>query len=619
VQPWRLDLGASVEDGEKTTFRVWAPKAQGVTVRFRNSQTIREQGLEREDRGYFAGTVEGVQAGDRYTYVLDGSIERPDPASRFQPDGVHGPSMIVDPASFVWTDEGWRGDDLSRYVIYELHVGAFSDAGTFDGVVSRLGYLRDLGVTALELMPVGQFPGARNWGYDGVYPFAPQNSYGGFTGLKRLVDRTHSMGLSVILDVVYNHLGPEGNYLGDFGHYFTDRYKTPWGSAINFDGPYSDEVRAYFIKNACYWVSEFHIDALRLDAIHGIFDFSARHLLLELSQAVHGLGEQLGRKVSLIAESDLDDVRVITSPFLGGYGIDAQWNDDFHHSLHTLLTGERRGYYEDFGGTEKLAKALTEGFVYSGEYSVYRKRRHGSSSRGRSAHRFVHFSQNHDQVGNRPNGERPNGAGNVERLKLAAATVLFTPGIPLLFMGEEYGETAPFPYFIDYHDPVLTEAVRKGRAGEFAMLGWPGENVADPSTEATFLQAKIDHGLRFQPGHETIFAFYREALRLRRTAAVFRKPTRRGLTVRVPEGSRVIVMTREQKGEAWLLLFNFSALPFAVSSALISGRWDKTLDSASILWGGPGEKAPLVIDGLQGDIDLPGHSAVLYRARLKRR
>jgi maltooligosyltrehalose trehalohydrolase len=610
--PWRLSIGASVEEEEKTTFRVWAPKARQVSVRLLTSGTIREAPLDRDEQGYFVGAVEEAQAGDRYSYILDGALERPDPASRFQPEGVHGPSMVVDPASFVWTDRRFRGRDLSDYVIYELHVGAFTEAGAFDGTIAHLGYLKDLGVTAVELMPICQFPGMRNWGYDGVYPYAPQNSYGGPSGLKRFIDASHSKGLSVILDVVYNHLGPEGAYLNDFGPYFTDRYKTPWGSAVNFDGPHSDEVRRYFVSNACYWVSEFHADGLRLDAIHGIFDFSARHFLLELNEAVHTLAEQLGRRVYLIAESDLDDVRVINPASRGGHGIDAQWNDDFHHSLHTLLFGERTGYYEDFGKTEQMAKAIREGFVYTGQYSSYRKRRHGSSSRGRPARQFIHFSQNHDQVGNRPLGDRPSASGSIETLKLAAAVALLTPGIPLLFMGEEYGEIAPFPYFVDHTDPSLNEAVKRGRTDGFDLLGWSGD-IPDPSMEATFLSSKIDLELRSRPGHKEVFAFYKEILRLRRVVAVLKKPTRKGLDVQILDQDSVITVTRQQKKEAWLIFFNFAPLE-SRALAFLTGTWNKVLDSSSAQWGGPGELAPLLIRGLQDEVALAGHSAVLYKS-----
>jgi maltooligosyltrehalose trehalohydrolase len=363
-------------------------------------------------------------------------------------------------------------------------VGTFTPEGTFEAIIPHLDELRELGITAVELMPVAQFPGTRNWGYDGVYPFAVQNSYGGPEGLKRLVNACHGRGIAVVLDVVYNHLGPEGNYLWDFGPYFTDRYKTPWGSAINFDGPHSDPVRRLFIENALYWVTEFRMDGLRIDAVHGILDFSAYPFLEELASAVHEKAERLNRRVYVIAESDLNDTRVIRSRELGGYGLDAQWNDDFHHALHTLLTEDQTGYYQDFGRLGDLVKAFREGFVCSGQYSSYRRRRHGNSSRDIPAGCFVVFAQNHDQVGNRMRGERLSQLVCRERMKLAAGVVFLSPFIPLLFMGEEYGETAPFPYFISHSDADLVEAVRRGRREEFAAFGWSQE-PPDPQIPMT--------------------------------------------------------------------------------------------------------------------------------------
>ena len=447
------DIGAYAVAGA-TTFRVWAPLAKSVEVELVDSLALKIP-LQRQGE-YFQGSLPAA-TGDRYWYWLDGALRRPDPASCSQPDGVHGPSQVRDD-SFVWNDSRWQGIALDKYIFYELHVGTFTPEGTFDGAISRLDYLRELGITAVELMPVAQFPGKRNWGYDGAFIFAPQNSYGGPDGLKRLVDACHSRGLAVTLDVVYNHLGPEGNYLHGFGPYFTDRYRTPWGDAVNFDGPDSDAVRHFFISNALYWISEFHMDALRLDAVHGIYDFSALHILRELTDAVHRRGAALGRQVHLIAESDLNDVRIINSPNSGGYGLDAQWSDDFHHALRALLTGDRAGYYGDFGQFSHLAISFREGFVLSGGYSLVRKRRHGNSSAAVPPCRLVVFSQNHDQVGNRMRGERSDEHLSTRQLKLAAATVLLSPYLPLLFMGEEYAETAPFPYYVNHGDPELMES-----------------------------------------------------------------------------------------------------------------------------------------------------------------
>ncbi|MGB9079836.1 MAG: malto-oligosyltrehalose trehalohydrolase, partial [Desulfuromonadaceae bacterium] len=447
-----FDIGATHVAGG-VFFRVWAPSVTSVEVELAGTAPLKSP-LQR-DGEYFQGLLPAAP-GDRYWYWLDGSLRRPDPASRSQPEGVHGPSQVIDPA-FAWSDSRWQGIALEEYIFYELHVGSFTPHGTFDGVISRLDYLVDLGITSVELMPVAQFPGERNWGYDGTFPFAPQNSYGGPDGLKRLVDACHARGLAVTLDVVYNHLGPEGNYLHGFGPYFTDRYRTPWGDAVNFDGPGSDPVRGYFISNALHWITEYHIDALRLDAIHGIFDFSALHILRELAESVHRQGAALGRRVYVIAESDLNDVRVINPPESGGHGLDAQWNDDFHHALRALLTGDRTGYYADFGLFSDVVKSFEEGFVLSGGYSSFRRRRHGSSSAGIAPDRLVVFSQNHDQVGNRMRGERPGEHLSTQQLKLAAATVLLSPYLPLLFMGEEYAESAPFPYFVSHGDADLVE------------------------------------------------------------------------------------------------------------------------------------------------------------------
>ncbi|MBU4448409.1 MAG: malto-oligosyltrehalose trehalohydrolase, partial [Proteobacteria bacterium] len=420
-----VSLGATYLGEGRSRFLVWAPLAEQVEVRL---VSPREDivPLQRGERGYFSAVVAGVEPGSHYFYRLNGQQDFPDPASRFQPQGVHGPSQVA-ARRFSWDDGHWSGLPLRDYVIYELHVGTFTPEGTFDAVIPYLDELKELGLTALELMPVAQFPGGRNWGYDGVYPFAVQNSYGGPLGLKRLVNACHQRGLAVVLDVVYNHLGPEGNYLANYGPYFTQRYRTPWGPALNFDGPDSDEVRRFFIDNALFWSSEYHIDALRLDALHAIVDLSPQPFVAELAATVRRARERWNRKFFLMAESDLNDVRLVRSPDLGGYGLDGHWNDDFHHALHTLLTGEQTGYYADFGRLEQLAKAWREGFIYSGEYSPYRRRRHGSSSRDIAAERLVVFAQNHDQIGNRLGGERLSQLISFEALKLAAGAMLLSP------------------------------------------------------------------------------------------------------------------------------------------------------------------------------------------------
>ena len=610
-------LGTHYQGNGRCAFTIWAPLMDTVTLKI-VAPAERLIPMTQTDQGYWRTEIENVFPGARYLYRLKKEKERPDPASRYQPDGVHGPSQIVDHGVFPWEDRAWKGIRLQDLVIYELHVGTFTREGTFDAIIPYLGYVHDLGVNAIELMPVAQFPGARNWGYDGVYPYAVQNSYGGPEGLKRLVNACHRNGLAVLLDVVYNHLGPEGNYLRDFGPYFTDKYRTPWGDAINFDGPYSDEVRRYFIGNALSWVTEFHVDALRIDAIHGIFDFSAKHFLQELGEAVHQRAEELGRYVYVIPESDLNDVRVINPKDLGGYELDAQWNDDFHHALHALLTGEQSGYYQDFGKIEHLEKAFREGFVYSGEYSIFRKRRHGSFSKERPAHQFVVFSQNHDQVGNRMKGERLSSLVSFEQLKLAAGVVLLSPFVPLLFMGEEYGDTAPFQYFVSHSDQALVEAIRKGRKEESTSFGWKGD-VPDPGAEPTFLNAHIDLELRHIGKHKSLLAYYAMLLKLRRSLPALSNLSKDNLDVTGYEQERVLQVRRRHGDSDGIILYAFKDQPVSLTIMIPAGTWAKVLDSSSPAWGGTGERAARTIVSHGEDIALllPPHSVVLYELMRK--
>jgi maltooligosyltrehalose trehalohydrolase len=579
---------------------VWAPRADTVDVHITDPRD-RVIAMAPQGKGYFHAVVEDTAPDALYLYRLNGLAERPDPASRLQPQGVHGPSQVVD-TQFRWDDGGWRGLPLQEHVLYELHVGTFSPQGTFDAVIPRLEELRRMGITAIELMPVAQFPGTRNWGYDGVYPYAVQNSYGGPAGLQRLVNACHQNGLAVVLDVVYNHLGPEGNYLGAFGPYFTDQYVTPWGEAINFDGKHSDEVRRYFIENAVRWVSEFHIDALRLDAIHAIVDPSPRPFLEELGCAVHAAAEPLGRKVHVIPESDRNDARLVRARAQGGYGLDAVWNDDFHHTLHVLLTGERSGYYQDFHGTGELARAYRNGFVYSGQYSAYRMRRHGNSSGGVAAKRFVVFSQNHDQVGNRRLGERLSQLVDFEGLKQAAGAVILSPFLPLLFMGEEYAEPAPFQYFVSHTDAALVEAVRQGRRQEFAGFFWQGE-IPDPQDEATFLCSRIHWELRLEGRHRVLRDFYAELLRLRRDIPALARLERRALEATDLAGGKALLLRRGNKESEVFALFHFGAVPESLVVPAPPGKWQKLLDSAETRWQGDGSDLPAVVD-IAGEIVL---------------
>ncbi|MGD0885017.1 MAG: malto-oligosyltrehalose trehalohydrolase [Thermodesulfovibrionales bacterium] len=610
---WRFDLGASIVSYGGVTFKVWAPKADAISVKIvSGGERVIE--LKKQGQGYFAETIEGVYTGDRYFFVLDQSGHYPDPASRFQPDGVHGPSGVIDPDEFLWDDHEWRGTALQEFVIYELHAGTFTAEGTFETIIPHLDYLTDLGITAVELMPVAQFPGNRNWGYDGVYPFAPQNTYGGPNGLKKLINAAHKKGLSVILDVVYNHLGPEGNYLCRYGPYFTGKYRTLWGDAINFDGPFSDEVRRFFINNALYWINEYHIDALRLDAVQGIFDFSARHFLEELQEAVHAQAKASGRNIHIIAESDLNDVKVINPVARGGYGLDAQWNDDFHHALHALITSETIGYYEDFGRVEHLGNALRDGFVYSGQYSRFRKRRHGNSSKERPARQFVVFSQSHDQVGNRMAGDRLSQTQPLEKLKLAAGVVLLSPYIPLLFMGEEYGETAPFQYFISHADTSLVEAVRKGRREEFASFRWEGE-APDPQAESTFIHSQLSIALRAQGNHRVLYEFYRELIRLRKELPALSNLNKEDMEIIIFEDKHALFVRRWVNSDEVFSLYNFAEDITRAELMLPEGIWNKILESSSKQWGGDNAIAMERIDsrGSGITISVNGHSFVLYR------
>ena len=504
--------GAVALPHHRCRFVVWAPGQPSMSlVLFRRYPELIPMSAH---CGFHTVETEADE-GIPYRFRFPDGREFADPASRFQPEGVQGPSVVIDTAKFRWTDKGFAGFSPSQAVIYELHTGTFTEEGTFESAISRLESLADLGVTAVELMPVAQFPGTRNWGYDGVFPYAVQNSYGGPRGLQKFVNAAHGIGLSVILDVVYNHLGPEGNFAGEFGPYFTDRYRTPWGRAVNFDGPGSDPVRAFFIQNAIYWLKEFHIDALRLDAVHGIFDFSAHHFLAELKESVEALAQRSRRKLFVIAESDLNDARLLHALDRGGYGLDAQWSDDFHHALHTLLTHEFTGYYSDFGSIDDLCEVLRDGWLYSGQYSRFRRRRHGNSAAGIQQSRFVVFSQNHDQVGNRAQGERLIQLVDFESIKLAAGVTLLSPFVPLLFMGEEYGETHPFLYFTSHFSPELNEAVRKGRREEFAAFGW-GDYLPDPDDERTFRRSVLNWAGQASEPHRTLRRFYKTLMGIRK-------------------------------------------------------------------------------------------------------
>jgi len=496
-------------------FEVWAPTARAVQVEGGGERVP----MMRNDGGWWRAALPEARAEVEYRFVLDGGAPLPDPRSPSQPLGVHGPSRVVDHGAFRWSNQRWQAPPLANAVIYELHIGTFTGEGTFDAAIDRLDHLVDLGITHLELMPVAEFPGLRGWGYDGVDLYAPHHGYGGPEALKRLVDACHARGLAVLLDVVYNHLRPAGNYLARFGPYFTDRYRTPWGKAVNLDGADSDEVRRFLCDNALMWLRDYRIDGLRIDAVHALFDQSAVPFLEQLAAEVDELGARLGRHLVLIAESDLNDPRAVRPRSTGGYGLDALWNEDFHHALHAVLTGERAGYYVDFGALGDVATALREGFVYGARYSVYRRRRHGRRAVGLDGDRFVGFLQNHDQVGNRPRGERLSQLVSPGRLKIGAALVLTSPFVPMLFHGEEWGAGTPFQYFTDHEDPELGRAVSDGRRREFTSFGQTFEDVPDPQAPETFQRSKLDWTELGREPHAGILDWYRQLIHLRLSRA----------------------------------------------------------------------------------------------------
>jgi maltooligosyltrehalose trehalohydrolase len=585
-----VKIGTAYLGNGHCEFSVWAPLLSEVSV-----QIIAPEKhlipMHPYGRGYWQVSATDIFPGTLYLYRLQDGTVYPDPASQSQPQGVHQPSQVIDHSSFIWDDAGWSGIPLEELIVYELHVGTFTPEGTFSAIIPRLSQLRSLGINAIEVMPVAQFPGDRNWGYDGVYPFAVQNSYGGVEGLKQLVNACHQKGMAVILDVVYNHFGPEGNYTSKFAPYMTSKYQTPWGSAINFDDAHSDGVRNFFCENALYWFRDYHIDALRLDAIHAIYDFGAKHFLAQLAETTAQFSQQQGRQFYLIAESDLNDVRVIRPQQLGGYGIDAQWSDDFHHSLHTLLTGEKQGYYQDFGSCAQLEKAWRQSFVYSWDYSSFRQRYHGSFAGDRPASQFVVCCQNHDQIGNRMLGERLSVLVGFEGLKLAAGVVLLSPYIPLLFMGEEYGEEAPFLYFISHGDPDLIEAVRQGRKAEFKDFQSQGE-PPDAHSKETFLRCKLNWEQRREGKQAILLRFYQQLIRLRQQIPALKQFERQNLEVISRETDKLISLRRWSQHSQVFWLMNFGEQGVSSRVKLPQGNWHKRLDSADSEWLGNSSNLP---------------------------
>jgi maltooligosyltrehalose trehalohydrolase len=556
-------LGATLM-GHTCEFRVWAPLAKTVTLRLYDGN--KHQDLAMQNAGTFFELKASAGAGDRYSYIVDQNKPVPDPVSRLLPEGVHGPTEIIDPEAFIWTDSAWRGLPLRDYVIYELHIGTFTAEGTFDAAIARLPYLKKLGVTVIEIMPVAAFPGSRNWGYDGVSPYAVQASYGGPDGLKRLVNAAHDIGLGVMMDVVYNHLGNEGNYLRLFGPYFTDKHQTPWGEAINYDQPGCEGVRQYFIENALYWIREYHMDGLRLDAVQTIKDDSRKHILAEISEDTFVLSSELDRKVCVIAETDENDARMVRPITSGGFGLDAVWSDDFHHAMHAFFTGERRGYYQDFGRPEQIARALQDGFVFQGElFKFWGGSPRGTSSAQMPAGAHVICIQNHDQVGNRARGERlsvliPHGAR-----MLAAALLLLAPETPLIFMGQEYDERNPFQFFTDYGDPTLQKAVSEGRRNEFKDFDFT--EVPDPQDPATFEHSKLNW--RLTEGENQMLDWYTCLLAIRRKCIA---NSNRTCKVELMDGVIHLQFPKEEP-----VLKVFARIQDSAELPQLEGAWEKTL------------------------------------------
>lgn len=584
-----MKIGSNYLGESRCEFTVWAPNYDEVAVQI-VSPTHRVISMQKDEWGYFKVLAEDIKPGTLYFYKLGGEADRPDPASHSQPEGVHEASEVVNHNMMNWTDVGWSGISLEDMIIYELHVGTFTPEGTFEAIIPRLRELHEFGINAIELMPIGQFPGERNWGYDGVFPFAPQSSYGGPEGLKKLVNAAHQQGISIILDVIYNHFGPEGNCMSDYAPYFTASYKTAWGNAINFDNAYNYGVRNYFIENALYWFKNYHIDALRLDASDHIYDIGVKHFLQELAENVEVLSQKLGRKLYLTAENDLSDPKIIRPIEAGGYGIDAQWNDGFHHCLHTLLTGEQSGYYVDYGTVEQMAKALKEGFVYSGQFSPFRKKFHGSDSSAIPGHQFIVFTQNHDQIGNRMLGERLTHLVSFEALKLAAGVLLLSANIPLIYMGEEYAEDAPFFYFVSHTDPNLVAVVEEGRKKDFAEFHLEGEFI-DPFNPDTFHNCKLNWEKRKDGKHKVMLELYQHLIQLRRTNPALKSLDKQNLDVSVVEDDKLLCFRRGSEESQIFCVMNFNEQEVMVKTSP-DGIWRKILDSAEHKWMGLGSIMP---------------------------
>jgi len=582
-------IGINFDDTKQAHVRVWAPLADVVAVELGDGRTIK---LEKSAGGYWVSSTDQIQPDDLYKFIIDGKQGLPDPASLNQPLGVHGASSAIDLKAHEWTEQAleWHNHALNNYIIYEIHTGTFSAAGDFEGIAEQLDHLISLGINAIEIMPVAQFPGERNWGYDGVFPFAVQHSYGGASGLRALVDICHQKGIAVILDVVYNHVGPEGNYFSEYGPYFTDKYHTPWGQAVNFDDEYCDGVRAYFMENVLMWFRDFHIDALRMDAVHAIKDLSAVHILRAIREKVDQLMELTGKTHYLIVECDLNDPRFLNEPEKNGFGMDAQWIDEFHHALRISAGEPATGYYSDFQGIRHLEKAYMDAYVYDGQYSAHRKKNFGLRAQGQPGSSFIVFSQNHDQVGNRMLGERSSTLYSFEMQKVLAGAVLISPYLPMLFMGEEYGETNPFLYFVSHTDPELNKMVREGRKAEFAAFHAEGE-APDPDLEETFKHSKLQWELLREEKHQTMFRYYQALIALRKENPALSNGNRNQITATAYPDKNTLILKRWEGKQQIVCLLNFSKEEQAIPAEDSIHNWTLLFNSADETWGGPCNKA----------------------------
>lgn len=578
----RRSVGVNFTGKGRAKVTVWAPLARTVEVIVTgvNGECIP---FIKQDYGYWKTTTEKIKPGTSYKISVDGKPSFPDPASLSQPYGVHEASVAIDLNNFKWTDIRWKNPALHQYIIYELHTGTFTPQNDFGGIKNKLDYLVDLGITAIEIMPVGQFAGSRNWGYDGVYPFAVQDSYGGAAALQDLVNACHEKGIAVILDVIYNHLGPEGNYLGQLGPYFTDKYNTPWGKALNFDDSWCNGVRDYFTENALMWFRDFHIDALRMDAVHAIKDFSPVHIIKDIRQKTNELSALTSRSYYLITEMDLNDPIFINPLDEGGFGADAQWVDEFHHALRVSSGQNREGYYSDFNGIGHLAKSYRDAYVYDGQFSEYRKKFFGVKTNN-PGDQFVVFSQNHDHTGNRMMGERTSALVSFEMCKLMAGAVMVSPYLPMLFMGEEWAESNPFLFFISHTDKELAAIVNKGRKEEFSSFNWQGD-PPDPRLEKTFKQSMLKWDLLNKKPHQQMLKYYKKLIQLRKSTPALSSTDRKKIMVEENEGIKTISLFRYEGGQQILSLLNFSDKQ--QSLAIKEGNWMKLLDSAAPEYNGP--------------------------------